>query len=80
MDEEILYSHNAIKDQNTSIYKYSLESIVYKDFHYILPDRQDHELYNIRTDPGELQNIIHEQAYADIATQYTDYLRQVKSS
>jgi arylsulfatase A-like enzyme len=78
--EEVPYSHTTIEDSKTSIYHNWLESIVYQDLHYIRPEQQDEELYDIKNDSGELHNLAADPDYKETLLQYQAYLKDIHSS
>jgi arylsulfatase A-like enzyme len=78
-NEEMLYSQTVLKNPGVSKYKYSLESILYQDFHYIQPYQQDVELYQFKTDPGELRNLANDPGYQEVLARYQVYLKNVRS-
>ena len=79
-DEEILYSHTAIEDEKTTIYRFSLESIYYQGFHFIQPYQQNEELYDIRADPEELINLAGDPKYHEVLTRYRGYRKTLRDS
>lgn len=80
--EEMLYSFHSFGAVTTpqDIYSGVVESIIYQDLHYIQDSGGIKELYDLRVDRGEINNLVNTGRFENTVLTYQKYLRKVASS
>jgi arylsulfatase A-like enzyme len=79
LEEEQLYSYHKFEfgSQPQDIYTGVVESLIFEGLHYIQDTGGIRELYNIRQDPNELNNLVLNSEFKDTVEKYQGYLKSI---
>lgn len=82
VEEEMLYSYHEFGAAAVpqDIYTGRVESLIFKGYHYIQDTGGVKELYDLRHDPNELNNLANMSKYQRTIGTYQKYIEQVASS